>query len=197
MVGLRISAGLRLEYMQSLFAQPISKLDEVSTGTVTNTITVLSNTIQQSVSEKLGVLFQSLALVVAAFIVAFKYSWALTLATSSSILFIVICFSLLVPLSIKIQQRIDKADEKHASISAEAFSCIRTVFSLGAQQSLSEKYTSWVKESQRRGQSQSTLIGIYLALLFFTMYSSSALTFWFGLKLFREGHIDNINAVIV
>lgn len=197
MVGLRISACLRLEYMLSLFNQPISKLDEVSIGSVTNTITVLSNTIQQSVSEKLGVLFQSLALVVAAFIVAFKYSWALTLATSSSILFIIIALSFVFPLSVKIQQRVDKADEKHSSIAAEAFSCIRTVFSLGAQESLSEKYNSWVKESRKRGQSLSLVIGIYLALLFFTMYSSSALTFWFGLKLFREGHIDDINAVIV
>lgn len=183
--------------MQSLFAQPISKLDEVSTGTVTNTITTLSNTIQQSVSEKLGILFQALALVVAAFVIAFKYSWALTLAASSALLFIAISFTLLIPISIKIQQKVDKADEKHSSIAAEAFGCIRTVFSLGAQEALSQKFTSWVKESEKRGLSQSPVVAGYISILFFSMYASSALTFWFGLKLYREGHIDNINAVIV
>jgi ABC-type multidrug transport system fused ATPase/permease subunit len=55
-------------------AQPISKLDQVSVGAVTNTITTLSNSIQQSISDKLAILFQSVALLVAAYIIAFKYS---------------------------------------------------------------------------------------------------------------------------
>ncbi|OJJ35892.1 hypothetical protein ASPWEDRAFT_134397 [Aspergillus wentii DTO 134E9] len=195
-VGLRVSAGLRLEYMQSLFSQPISKLDEVSVGTVTNTITSLSNTIQQSVSDKLAILFQSVALLITAFIIAFKYSWALTLATSASLLFIVLGFCVTVPAIIKIQQRVDKADEKHSSIAAEVFASVRTVFSLGAQESLSKKYGEWVQEARKRGQGMSIIMGIHLALLFFAMYSSYSLAFWFGLKLYREGHIENINTVI-
>jgi len=196
-IGLRVSSSVRLHYMQSLFAQPISKLDEVSVGTVTNTITTLSNTIQQSISDKLAILFQSLALLITAYVIAFRYSWALTLVTSSSLLFILVCCMLIVPAMTKIQQRVDKADEHHSSISAEVFSSIRTVLALGAEETLATKYANWVDESRKRGQKSSTVLGLHLCLMFFAMYASYSLAFWFGLKLYREGQIANINTVIM
>lgn len=195
-MSLRTSAALRLEYMQSLFAQPVSRLDEISVGTVANTITALSNTIQQSVSDKLAILFQSLALLIAAYIIAFRYSWALTLVASSALLFIMLVFGATVLILVKGQRKVDKTDEKHASIAAEVFGSIRTVFSLGAETSLSKKYSYWIGESRRLGLRMAFVTGLHLAVLFFAMYSSFALSFWFGLKLFREGHIANVNTVI-
>ncbi|OGM40492.1 lipid A export ATP-binding/permease protein msbA [Aspergillus bombycis] len=195
-IGLRVSAALRLEYMQSLFTQPIATLDQVSVGTVTNTISTLSNSIQQSISDKLAILFQSLALLITAYIIAFKYSWALTLVTSASLLFILIACSVTIPIITKVQQKVDKADEKHSSIAAEVFGSIRTVVSLGAEEPLRQKYATWIEESRKRGQNMSIVMGVQFALMFFAMYSSFSLAFWFGLKLFREGHIDNINTVI-
>ncbi|KAJ5082179.1 hypothetical protein N7532_011222 [Penicillium argentinense] len=196
-ISLRVSAALRLEYMTSLFALPISKLDQVSVGTVVNAITTLSNSIQQSISDKLAILFQSLALLIAAYIIAFKYSWALTLATSSAIVFILVVCSITLPAVTKVQQKVDKADEKHSAIAAEVFGSIRTVISLGAQAPLSKKYRSWVEESRNRGRSMALLMGAQFGLMFFAMYVSYSLAFWLGLKLFREGHIANINTVIV
>lgn len=195
-LGLHISATMRLEYMQSLLHQPVSKLDEISVGTVANTITGLSNTIQQSVSDKLAQLFQALALLIAAYVIAFRYSWALTLVTSSAILFIVLAFCITVPILVKGQQNVDNADAKHASIAAEVFHSIRTVFSLGAEAQLSEKYTSWIEEARSRGLKLSMVTGIHLGLLMFAMYASFSLAFWFGLKLFWEGHIEDVSTVI-
>jgi ABC-type multidrug transport system fused ATPase/permease subunit len=187
---------LRLEYIESLFSQPITTLDQVSVGTVTNTITTLSNSIQQSISDKLAILFQSLALLITAYIIAFKYSWALTLVTSSALLFIVIACSITIPIIAQIQQKVDKADGKHSSIAAEVFGSIRTVVSLGAEDTLAKKYAVWIEEARKRGQGMSTVLGIQFALMFFAMYASFSLAFWFGLKLYRDGHIDNINTVI-
>ncbi|KAE8373973.1 P-loop containing nucleoside triphosphate hydrolase protein [Aspergillus bertholletiae] len=195
-IGLRVSAALRMKYMQSLFTQPITTLDQVSVGTVTNTITTLSNSIQQSISDKLAILFQSLALLVAAYIIAFRYSWALTLVTSASLLFILVACSITIPIITKAQQKVDKADEKHSSAAAEVFGSIRTVVSLGAEEPLRKKYAAWVEESQKCGQGMSTVMGAHFALMFFAMYSSFSLAFWAGLKFFREGHIANINTVI-
>ncbi|KOS46074.1 hypothetical protein ACN38_g2997 [Penicillium nordicum] len=194
--SLRVSAALRLEYMGSLFAQPLSKLDQISVGTVVNAITTSSNSIQQSISDKLAILFQSLALLIAAYIIAFKYSWALTLATSSAILFILIVCCLTLPAISKIQQNVDKADEKHSAIAAEAFGSIRTVISLGAEAPLATRYRQWVEESRKRGMSLSVIMGLQFGLLFFAMYASYALAFWLGLRLFQQGHIPNINTVI-
>ncbi|KAL3466893.1 P-loop containing nucleoside triphosphate hydrolase protein [Aspergillus heterothallicus] len=196
MISLKASSTLRLQYMQALFSQPVSKLDEISVGSVTNTITALSNTMQQSVSDRLAVLFQAIALFISAYAIAFRYSWALTLVVSSAILFVAVGFSATVPILVKGQRGVDLADERHASIAADVFSSIRTVFSLGAEASLSAKYGEWVEEARRRGTRMALVTGVHLALLFFSMYSSFALAFWFGLKLYREGHIADVGTVI-
>lgn len=183
--------------MQSLFSQPLSKVDQLSVGSVTNTITTLSNSIQQSIADKLAILFQSLALVIAAYVIAFTYSWALTLVTSASLLFILIFVCLILPPITRTHQNVDKADEKHSSISGEVLSSIRTVCSLGAEEPLTSRYGVWVQESRLCGQRMASLLGINMMGIFFAMYCSYALAFWFGLKLFREGHIDSINTVIM
>ena len=100
MAGLRVTANLRLAYIQSVFALPVSKLDAVSAGQVSNTITASSNTIQSSIADRLSILFQSLALLVAAYAIAFRYSWALTLAGTSSLL----SQGLLLPHSIQVRR---------------------------------------------------------------------------------------------
>lgn len=183
--------------MQSLFAQPISTLDQVSVGTVTTTITSLSNSIQQSISDKLAILFQSLALVLTAYIIAFKFSWALTLATSAAILFVLVVCGFTLPIITKIQKGVDEVDMKHSSIAAEAFGAIRTIVSLGAEGSRSEKYAIWIEEARKQGRRMSVVLGVQFGLLFFAMISSFSLAFWFGLKLYREGHIKDVNTVIV
>ncbi|KAJ9644841.1 hypothetical protein H2204_001303 [Knufia peltigerae] len=194
--GLRISANLRLAYMKSLFSQPIKKLDEVSSGTVTNTITTSANTIQMSISDKLHSLFMSLALIISAYAVAFRFSWAMTLVTSSTLLFVLVVYSISTPIVLKQMQRLEKANEKAASIAGEIFSSVRAVFSLGAEPALTKKYFSAVENAKKNGLGMSLQMGIQLWPIYFSMYASFALSFWFGLKLFREGHIDNINTVI-
>lgn len=183
--------------MESLFSQPVKKLDEVSAGTVSNTITTAANTIQLSITDRLSVLVQSLALLIAAFAIAFRYSWALTLVTSSVLLFITISYSFITPLGLKSQQRIDKADEKHATVAAEVLGSIRTVFALGAEAKLTKKHSIWVNESYKYGMKQAPLFALQLVPIFFAVYAAYSLAFWFGIKLYREGHISNVSTVIM
>lgn len=196
-ISLRISAALRLSFLQALFAQPIKRLDEVSAGTVANTITSSANTIQLSISDRLSVLLQSLALVIAAFAIAFRYSWALTLATSSGILFVIVVYSITTPFIIRSVQHIEKADEKHATVAAEAVSSIRTVFALGAESKIITKYTKWVDESHKYAMKSAPQMGLQLAPLFFAIYACYSLAFWFGLKLYRDGNIGSVSEVII
>ncbi|KAL2864303.1 ABC transporter ATP-binding protein [Aspergillus lucknowensis] len=197
LISLKASSALRLQYMQALFDQPVSKLDEISVGSVINAITSASNTIQQSVSDRLVMLFQAIALLISAYTIAFRYSWAMTLVVSSAILFVVIGFSATVPILVKGQQSVDLADEEHASIAADVFGSIRTVLSLGAEAPLSQRYDEWVEEARKRGTKMALVTGVHLAMIFFAMFSSFALAFWFGLKLYREGTIPSVNTVIV
>ncbi|OQV00428.1 hypothetical protein CLAIMM_05922 [Cladophialophora immunda] len=194
--GLRISARLRLSYLQALFAQPIKKLDEVSSGTVANTITASSNMIQISISDKLHSLFMALALIITAYVIAFRYSALLTLVASSSMLFVVIVYSITSPILLKRMAQVEKTNANAASIAGEVFGSIRAVFALGAEKSLTKKYYAAVQESQKYGLAMSPLYGTQVAPGFFAMYASFALAFWFGVKQYQEGHIKNIGTVV-
>ena len=196
MTGIRVSAAIRLQYLNALFAQPVSVLDRVSVGTATSMITTSSNVIQLGISEKLSVLVQPLALVVGAYVVAFRYSWALTLVSSSSMLFILIAYSTILPSLTKLQRDVDHSDEQASSVLNDVFASIRTVLALGAQEQLTARYNGWVNESRKRSVKMSMLCGIQFAPSFFAMYCNFALTFWYGLKLYRDGNIPNIGTVV-
>ena len=196
-VGLRISAAMRLEYVRSLFAQSVAKLDLVSAGTVSETITSSANTIQVSISDRLAYLFQAVALIIAAYAISFAWSWQMTLISSAQLIFICVVYSISTPHILKAQQKVDQADTKHTTVGFEIFSAIRTVFSLGAEHALSEKYYMHVDESGRWGMRMAPLLAIQLPPMYFAMFSSYALTFWTGLKFFAEGTISSINQVIV
>jgi ABC-type multidrug transport system fused ATPase/permease subunit len=175
----------------------VAKLDLVSAGAVSETITSSANTIQTSISDRLAYFFQAIAVVVAAYTISFIWSWQMTLVSSSALIFLLLIYSFTTPFLLKAQQRVDDTDTKHATVAFEIFSSIRTVFSLGAEHSLSEKYYKLVDQSGHYGMKMAPLLGIQLPPMYFAMFASYALTFWVGLKFFADGTISSINEVIV
>lgn len=105
MIGIRLSSALRLHYLKCLLHQSVHVLDTLPPGYATGTITGTANTLQLGISEKLGVFVEFMSTIVAAIVVAFTWSWRLTLVTSSLILFIVIVVSFLLPFINKAQGR--------------------------------------------------------------------------------------------
>ncbi|KAL4916432.1 hypothetical protein BDW62DRAFT_202762 [Aspergillus aurantiobrunneus] len=195
-VSLQASSTLRLEHMHALFAQPVSKLDEMSPGTVINATVSSSNIIQQSISDRLATVLQTFTLLITAYAIAFHYSWSLTLVVSSAILFIAICMSITTPILVRLLHGMHEAEDKHMSIATEVFSSIRTVFSLNAEDALTERYVHWVKEASKRGQKISSLGAVNLGFVFFGVCCSFSLTFWYGLRQFYFGRIDDVNTII-
>ncbi|KIW02302.1 uncharacterized protein PV09_06449 [Verruconis gallopava] len=195
--GLRISAAMRLSYMHSLFAQSVAKLDLVSVGSVSETITTSANSIQTSISDRLAYFFQAIAVIISAYAVSFAWSWQMTLISSAQLVFLLLVFGVTTPATLKAQQRVDKTDTKHATVAFEIFSSIRTVFSLGAERVLSDRYTRLVDESGRWGKRVAPLLGVQLSPMYFATFSSFALTFWTGLKFYADGTISTVNQVIV
>jgi ABC-type multidrug transport system fused ATPase/permease subunit len=175
----------------------VAKIDLVSAGAVSETITSSANTIQTSISDRLAYFFQAIAVIISAYAISFVWSWQMTLVSSSALVFLLLVYSFTTPFLLKAQQRIDDTDTKHATVAFEIFSSIRTVFSLGAERSLSDKYYKLVDESGRWGRKMAPLFGIQLPPMYFAMFAAYSLTFWAGLKFYAEGTISNINEVIV
>ncbi|KAF7879083.1 hypothetical protein EAF04_000283 [Stromatinia cepivora] len=197
LVGLRISAKLRLNYLKALFSLPVGVLDTLPSGQASNTITTTANILQVGISEKLGTILQYLALLITSVIIAFTYSWALTLVTSSVLVFISLVYGSVIPIVMKMTKDIEHADEKASGIAGEVLGSIRMIVACGAESRIAKKYAGWVEESRRRTLKKSPWIGVQFAPLTFAIYATMALCFWFGFRLFSEGHLENVGTILI
>ncbi|KAH6634310.1 P-loop containing nucleoside triphosphate hydrolase protein [Chaetomium sp. MPI-SDFR-AT-0129] len=197
MIGIRMSAAIRLHYLQSLFGQTVHVLDSMPSGSAASTITSTANTLQLGISEKLGTFLEFTATIVTAIIVAFTYSWSLTLVTASVILFISLVLSILLPFIIKGQTRLTRADAKGTSVATEAFGTIRMIMACNAEERMSQRYAGWVVKAKDAVQFVSPFMSLQFGAVFFGLYGAFALAFWFGMKSYLEGRLGGIGTIIV
>ncbi|KXJ91481.1 P-loop containing nucleoside triphosphate hydrolase protein [Microdochium bolleyi] len=191
MIGIRMSAAIRLHYLRCLFAQAIHVLDSMAPGAAAGTITTTANTMQLGISEKLGTFLEFSATIVTATIIAFTYSWSLTLVTCSVIVFISLSVGILLPFIVKGTSRTTKAETKSSSIASESFSAIRMVTACGAEAQMTKRFSVWADAAKRHGQGTSPLMAAQFGLVFFSLYAAFALAFWYG------GHNVGDNRIIL
>ncbi|PTB65292.1 P-loop containing nucleoside triphosphate hydrolase protein [Trichoderma citrinoviride] len=197
MIGIRISSAIRLHYLTALLGQSIHVLDSMPPGYATTTITSTSNVLQLGISEKLGVFFEYNATIVAAIIIAFTRNWALTLVTSSAILFIALTVSVLLPLIVKGHGRISEAEAKSSAVASETFASIRMIAACGAEARMVRKYGISVEEAKKHAQRTSPFISLQFGLIFFSVFSAFALAFWYGTRSVAKGQIDNVGTIVI
>ncbi|KAF2665836.1 P-loop containing nucleoside triphosphate hydrolase protein [Microthyrium microscopicum] len=196
-IGIRMSAAIRLDYLRCLFGQTIHVLDSMPSGAAAGVITTSANTLQIGISDKLSTFIEYTSTVISATIIAYTYSWRLALATSSLLLFILLTVGMLLPAIMKVHSKMTVAEEKASSVANETFGSIRMVTACGAEGRVYQRFEKWAKEVERRGVFLAPMIALQFGIIFFALYATFALAFWFGSKLFIEGHIDNVGTIII
>lgn len=106
---------------------------------------------------------QFTTLMIASVAIAFKYSWQLTLVTSSVLVFVGLVYGTIIPIVVKLTKEVDHADAKAASIAGEVLGAIRMVVACGAEGRIAKRYAGWIQESNRRGMKKSPALGIQFA----------------------------------
>ncbi|KAI1183088.1 ABC transporter-like protein [Nemania serpens] len=196
MMSLRISSSLRLAYVKALLELPVSLLDTQPPGQIAAIITTTANTLQIGISEKLAIVIQTLSLLATALIVAYTHSWKLSLVTSSGLLLITVCYCITIPFLVKNMKQVEDANIMASAVASETFASIRMVAAFGAELKVVERYRKWVDESSRRGLRLSVIIAIQQATIYFSVYSTFALAFWFAVKLLTNYEINNVGTTI-
>ena len=163
MAGIRISASIRRAYLSALLRQPISVVDKLPPGSATDSLTTAANTIQMGISDKMGLLIQSFALLISSYVIAFKWSWKLTLASSSCIVFVVVFYSAILPFWYKLYKDVIRNNAKAAGTAGEALSSIRTVKALCAEEAMIKRHAEWISRAKRKGVQMSPLTAAQFA----------------------------------
>ncbi|KAK2073027.1 hypothetical protein P8C59_007341 [Phyllachora maydis] len=197
LIGLRMSAAIRLDYLRSLLAQSVHVLDSMPSGTGAATITSTANTLQLGISEKLGILVEYNATIVGAIFVALSTSGVLTLVTGTAALFIGLVLSVLLPRINKVVEKSQEMEAMEASFATEAFAAIRMVTSCGAEGRIAAKHAERVRNIKQASQGLQPLLAAQFGLVILAVTEALPLAFGYGTKLFHERRIDSVSAVVV
>ncbi|KAJ3550119.1 hypothetical protein NM208_g159 [Fusarium decemcellulare] len=197
MIGIRLSSAIRLHYLESIFAQSIYVIDSLPAGAPATAITSTSNTLQVGISERLGTFLEYNGTIWAALVVAFVWSWDLTLVTSSLLVYILVVLSIAVPLIVKGHTANMQADAQGVAIASEALQGIRLVMACGAQSRVICRYQEWVTKAMKAGQKIAPIGGVQLGCVFFGVFGAFGLAFWYGTQRYIAGAIDHAGVVII
>ncbi|CAI6317558.1 unnamed protein product [Periconia digitata] len=197
MSGIRISAAIRLAYLSSLLELPVSVIDQLPAGEATDALTNLANTIQSAISDKLGLMVQGFSLVISAYIIAFVYSWKLTLVSSAVIVFVAATLQITLPHVMKRYIQILGNNASASGIAGETLQGIRTIKSLGAEQEASRWHDRFMDEAQSTGSKLAIWISMQFWPSFFANFANMALTFYAGVMFYSKGLISGIDALVI
>ncbi|WYZ45774.1 hypothetical protein EsH8_VIII_001090 [Colletotrichum jinshuiense] len=119
-------------------------VDSAASSTIAGT----ANILQIGISEKLGIFMEFNGMIFSAIIVAFIWSWKLTLVTGSIILLLMLVLAFLLPFITKSHAQMANIELKATSVASESFSGIRMLTACGAEDRFSARYSHWVNEAR-------------------------------------------------
>jgi ATP-binding cassette, subfamily B (MDR/TAP), member 1 len=147
--------------------------------------------IHAGLSEKVGVIFQGLAMLISAFIVAFVYAWKLTLVTATTLPAAVIAVGITIALDARLEAKILEVYAKAGGLVEEALGSIRIVAAFGAYEKLTKRYDAYLDVAKAYGVKKGPILGTQYSSEFFMMFCAYALAFWYGIRLLVRGELDS------
>ncbi|XP_041979050.1 ATP-dependent translocase ABCB1 [Aricia agestis] len=177
---------LRQEYLRAALNQDFEYYDTHQTGDFAAKMNGDVVNVEDGIGEKLGTFIYFQSAFVSSIIMALVKGWKLALLCL--ITFPITLF--LVGMAGLIASRLSKKETiaagKAGSIAEEVISAIRTVYAFSGQQKELQRYETYLGESRSINIKKGFFNGLAMGALFFCIFGSYALSFWFGYRLMVE-----------
>ena len=155
----RATRALRQDFIRSLIRQDIAYFDSCTPGSVATSISNDADLIQSGLSEKVGTAIQGLAMLTAAFVVAFTKQWKLTLVVATTLPGAVLAVGVTVMLDARLEAKILDIYSKAGGLVEESLGSIRIVTAFDASKKLQAKYDSYLEVAKRFGIKKGPILG--------------------------------------
>ena len=106
-------------------------------------------------------------------------------------------YGAVLPPLIKIHKVTESIHEEASALAFEIFSSIRIVVAFGAEAKLARQHKELLLKAEKNERKNAPIMAVMFTPSMVGMYGTFGLTFWFGIRQYTRGHIDNINAIIV
>ncbi|KAI3573651.1 P-loop containing nucleoside triphosphate hydrolase protein [Fusarium oxysporum f. sp. albedinis] len=109
----------------------------------------------------------------------------------------VVVLSISMPILVKGQTATGSADAQGTATASESLQGICLVTACGAQSRVIARYREWVERAMKEGQKMAPFMGLHLGLIFFGVFGTFGLAFWYGTRRYIAGAIDNPGVIII
>ncbi|CAF4933946.1 unnamed protein product [Pieris macdunnoughi] len=171
---------IRQEYLKAALNQDFEYFDTHQTGDFASKMTDDVVKLEEGIGEKLGTFIYYQAAFVSSIVMALTKGWKLALlclVTFPVTLFLVGMAGLIAS---RLSKKEATASSKAGSIAEEVLSAIRTVYAFSGQHKELERYETHTNEARKINIKKGFFNGLAMGTLFFCIFCSYALSFWFG-----------------
>ncbi|KAJ3065909.1 Multidrug resistance protein 1 [Podochytrium sp. JEL0797] len=174
---------IRELYLRSILRQDLGWFDMAEEGSLTTRLAQDTNLIQDGISEKFGLVIQSVAQFLTGFVIAFVKGPTLALVLLAAVPVMagvgIIMFSMLSKLTTQGQNAYAEA----GAVAEQVIAGIRTVYSFSLQSRFADKYDKKLERAEKSDQQRGITLGIGFGSFMLVMFCTYGLAFWYGSQL--------------
>ncbi|KAI2474291.1 LOW QUALITY PROTEIN: ATP binding cassette (ABC) transporter subfamily B member, partial [Diabrotica virgifera virgifera] len=174
---------IRSAYLKSILNQDVGWYDINQTGDFASRMSDDLFKFEDGIGEKVPVFWSFQVVFLTSLIIALVKGWELALICLTSLPATLITIGIVGLLTTKLAKNELEAYGAAGSIAEEALSLIRTITAFGGQKKEVDRYNKNLVEAKNNNIRRSMFSALGFGLLWFMIYASYALAFWYGVKL--------------
>lgn len=145
--------------------------------------------VQDGISEKLSMFIQNISTFLTGFIVAFTTSVTLTAVLVGTVPLLVAAIAVTTRFSAHFSTLALNYYSYAGAVAEEVISSMRTVLSFGTEKKMVDRFEAQLKKAEKVGIYKGMADGVSLGTIYFIIYLSYALGFWYGGQLVYQGRM--------
>ncbi|KAH0811670.1 hypothetical protein GEV33_011121 [Tenebrio molitor] len=181
---------IRSLYLEKVLNQDISWYDVNNTGDFSSRMSDDLSKFEDGIGEKVPMFVHFQAAFVASLIMALVKGWELALICLISLPVSMVAIGIIGILTSKLAKKEQDAYGSAGSIAEEVLTSIRTVIAFGGQEKEITRYDIELDAAKRNNVKRQSMTASGFGLLWFFIYGSYALAFWYGVKLVLQDRGD-------
>ncbi|KAJ0172665.1 hypothetical protein K1T71_011804 [Dendrolimus kikuchii] len=180
------------KFLQSVLRQDITWYD---LNTSMNFATKVSDDVEkyrEGIAEKVPIFVYLVMSFVTAVIISFAYGWELTLVILSCTPVVILTTAIVAKIQSSLTTLELRAYSVAGVIAEEVLAAIRTVVAFGGEHKEIERYSVRLEPAKKMGIKRGIYSGVGSGIMWFIIYATYALSFWYGVSLILESrHEEN------
>lgn len=174
---------IRSAFLKSALNQDIGWYDLNQSGEFASRMNEDLIKLSEGLGEKVVMYVHYIVAFLSSITLAFVLGWQLALVCLASLPVTMISVGIVAVITSKLAKQEMQEYAKAGSIAEEVFSAIRTVFAFGGQEKEADRYKKNLVNARKINIKKGFFGGFGFGLLWFFIYASYALAFWYGVGL--------------